>query len=115
FLNHKPPCTRSWQNFNHYVEVSSVLIRIRRAVAAQSQIVLNKAFMEHTVVNAAADLPPQKRYKLFTVTQEQPRQIVFSPDAGFELQRGEKRVALYLELERGSDSPKRVAARKASG
>src|SRR5262249_7559651 len=58
-----------------------------------------------------------KRYKLFCVVQEQVKKIVCSPDAAFELRlpSGEHSMAYYLELERGSDSPERVAAKKAQG
>jgi hypothetical protein len=113
-LNHKPPCTRSWQNFAHYVCVSDVMLKLFAAVGAQARVALGEHFFEHTVVNADAE-EPARRYKLYTQLSEQPRKVVCAPDAAFELQVGPYRRAYYLELERGTDTPARVAAKKTPG
>src|SRR5207253_3185996 len=88
-LNQKPPCTRSWQNFCHYVAVSEVMIRVRQAIARQSRVVLNDLFLEHSIVNAEAD-EPERRYKLYSVVSAptDPRRIICAPDAAFELRAG---------------------------
>lgn len=113
-LNQKPPCTRSWHLFCHYVCVSDLMIAVRKAITAQSRVILRDTYFEHTVVNANAD-DPSSRYRLYTVVREEPKRIICAPDGAFELQVGSYRRAYYLELERGTDTPQRVAAKKTSG
>ncbi len=113
YLNQKPPCTRSWQNFTHYVCVADLMLTLRAAVAAQARVQLGPVYFEHTIVNAEAD-EPSKRYKLYQL-QEEPKKIVCAPDAAFEIVVGKHRRAYYLELERGTDTPARVAAKKSPG
>lgn len=114
-LKRKPPCVRSWQNYAHYVAVADLILHLRRAIAAQKRVDLLATYFEHTVVNDADDLPPHKRYKLFTSIAEQPRKLVCAPDAAWEFRIGDYRRAYYIELERGTDSPVRVAAKKTPG
>ncbi len=114
FLSQKPPCTRSWQLFCHYVCVSDLAIKLRQSAAAQDRVQLGDMFFEHTVVNAEAD-DPAKRYRLYTVVCEQPKRVICAPDQAFEIRLGEHRMAYYVELERGSDSPVRVGFKKTPG
>ncbi len=114
YLNRKPPCTRSWQNFAHYVCVADLMLMLRKAAASQTRVQLGPTYFEHTIVNAEAD-EPAKRYMLYSVVSEEPKRIVCAPDAAFELQVGQHRRAYYLELERGTDTPTRVAAKKTPG
>jgi len=115
-LNQHPPCTRTWQNFCHYVAVSDLMIKIHQAVDSQKLVALNGMFFEHTVVNPEVG-DPDKRYKLYSIVSAPtaPRKIICAPDAAFELQVGKFRCAYYLELERGTDTPPRIAAKKSSG
>jgi len=114
YLSHKPPCTRTWQNFRHYSDVSEDMIRIFAALKVQTRCVLGAHYFEHTILNADSD-EATKRYRLYTETQLQPKRIVCAPDAAFEMQVGPYRMAYYLEHENGTDSPMRVAAKKAAG
>lgn len=115
-LNQHPPCTRTWQNFAHFVAVSAWMLKLRQAIAQQNRVRLNAMYFEHTVVNPEAD-DPARRYKLYTVTSAptDPKRIVCAPDSAFELQVDRFRKAYYVELERGTDSPARIAAKKSPG
>lgn len=113
-LNRKPPCTRSWQNFTHYVAVADLMLKAKQAITVQSRVELCNVFFEHTLLNADAD-DAAHRYKLYTVISEVPRRLVCAPDASFELKVGAYRRPYYIELERGTDTPPRIAAKKTPG
>lgn len=113
-LNQRPPCTRSWQNFTHYVAVADLLLKAKQSIAAQTRVQLGDMFFEHTLVNAAAD-DAAHRYKLYTVLAETPKRLICAPDASFELKVAAYRRPYYIELERGTDTPARVAAKKTPG
>ncbi len=112
----KPPCTRSWQNFAHYACVTDFMLTLRRAIASQSRVQLPAMYFEHTLIDSAADAP-EARYKLYADVTPfgSPKKIVCAPDAAFELRVDGYRRAYYVELERGFDSPQRVAAKKCQG
>jgi hypothetical protein len=114
YLSLKPPCTRSWQCFAHFVAVADILLTLSQAVKQQSRVTLGDVVFEHTLLNADAENPAE-RYKLYTVVQEQPKRIVAALDAAFELQVGAFRRAYGLELERGTDAPPRIIAKKHQG
>ena len=80
-LAQNPPCTRSWQNFGHYVAVSDAMIQLRAAIGAQRRVTINSLYFEHTVLNPTAD-EPSLRYKLYTVTSAPtaPKRIVNASD-----------------------------------
>jgi len=87
---------------------------VKQAIARQTAVVLADLYFEHTVVNADAD-DPAKRYKLYSIVEDLPNRIVCAPDGSFELQVQQFRRAYYLELERGTDTPQRAAAKKSPG
>jgi hypothetical protein len=114
YLNQHSPCTRGWQNFAHYVAVSEEMIKLKKAVERQDRVQLGEMFFEHTVINAEAD-EPEKRYKLYQIMATLPRRIVCAADAAWEMQVDAYRRAYVLELERGTDSPSRIIAKKHKG
>lgn len=100
------PMTKLWMFFDHYLEVSDFHIAIDRAFASQSVVSMGAHFLEHD------QIAPQR--KLFTVVDDA-KKTVCIPDFGFELLAGPYRRPFYLELERGTDSPQRIAAKKTPG
>lgn len=114
FLLGAQSSTRAWQNLAHYVEVSRLHIAIDRAFQAQRRVQMGDLYFEHDVLNPAANDPAEK-YRLYTVITESPRRIFCVPDSAFEIVVGQHRKAYYVELERGTDTPGRVAAKKTPG
>lgn len=110
-LDHDPP--PAWQSFSHFVSVSEFLLVLSAAISKSHIATLPAMYLEHDVISNDTD--PSKRYRLYSVVQEQPKKIVSVPDALIGIQISEFLTALYLELERGSDSPARVAAKKSQG
>jgi len=106
FLLDCDPPTKQWMFFDHYLEVSDFHIALDRAFASQSAVSMGAHYLEHDLIG------PQQ--KLFTVVDDA-KKTVCIPDFGFELLAGPHRRAYYLELERGTDSPQRVAAKKTPG
>lgn len=100
------PPTKQWMFFDHYLEVSDVHIALDRAFAVQSLVAMGAHYLEHD------QIAPQQ--KLFTVVDDAKRTVCI-PDFAFEMHAGPYRRAYYVELERGTDSPNRVAAKKTPG
>ncbi len=108
------PNTNDWQNNGHKVALSELVHTIDAAFAAQDYAALGPLYFEYDIINPEAK-EPERRYRLFTTEEIGGRRIVCAPDAAFEVIVGKHRRAYYVELERGSDTPKRVAAKKAPG
>jgi hypothetical protein len=104
-LDCEPPA-QQWMFFDHYLAVSDFHVALDRAFAAQALVGLGAHYLEHDLI------APQRR--LFTVVDDLKRTVCV-PDFAFELSAGPYRRAYYLELERGTDSPQRVAAKKTPG
>ena len=100
------PPTKQWMFFDHYLEVSDFHIALDRAFASQTIVSMGTHYLEHDLI------APQQ--KLFTVVDDA-KKTVCIPDFGFELLAGPYRRGYYLELERGTDSPQRIAAKKTPG
>ena len=86
-------------HLGHAMAVVDFHIAFDVAIAAQGDVVLEAWHNEADVVNAD-ELDPAKHYGLHTKFEGKPG-ISCSPDAGFLLNRGGRRSAFYLELERG--------------
>ncbi len=108
------PNTHNWTQFAHFVAVSELVYTIDRAFAAQSYAMLGDVYFEHDVISDSKE--PEKRFRLYTVvSQSDSKRTVCVPDFAFEVCVNEYRRAYFGELERGTDTPKRVAAKKAPG
>ncbi len=113
-----PPNASSWQNLAHWCQVSEQMHTIEMAFAGQNYARMGAMYLEHDMVNPR-EREASKRYKTYTVVrQDGKKQIVCVPDSCFEVivgQSGQYRRAYYVELERGTDAPRRVAAKKSPG
>ena len=86
-------------------------------IAAQTDVMLEAWYNEADVVNA--DEPDHfQHYRLRTQIEGQPA-VICAPDAGFLLNQGGRRTAIYLELERGDvghgTGTRQLADRKCPG
>lgn len=113
------PNTSSWTQFAHYCCVSDVMHIIDTAFAAQHYAALGSLYFEHDILHPE-EQDPAKRFKTYTLIREERHgekvtKIVCVPDAAFEVALGKFRRAYYVELERGMDTPRRVAAKKSPG
>lgn len=107
------PSYRDWMSLNHHVRVASLFIFLVNAFGQQEAAKMVSMMFEHQVIEPKAE--GGKKFKLYTVPQENPR-IVCAPDAAMGIQFGDWLRAWYLEFETGSDgSPARVAALKHKG
>lgn len=110
------PNTRNWPSFAHYLEMTDLFMTIDEEIVAQKIVQLPCLYHEHDIVNPDA----AKRFRLYTHVHTEKRgeekvQIVCNPDAAFEIVLGDERKAYYVEMERGTDTPKRASAKKAGG
>jgi hypothetical protein len=101
----------------HAMAVVEFHIIFDAAIAAQTDVTAEAWFNEGDMINA--DGPdPTKHYRLHTKLSDTPR-ISCSPDAAFLLNHGGRRVAFYLELERGDGKhgtgSRQLAERKCPG
>lgn len=108
------PNTNNWTQFAHYVAVSELVHTIDQAFAAQTYAKLGAVYFEHDVISDAKE--PEKKFRLYTVvSQHEPRRVVCVPDFAFEVIVNQYRRVYFGELERGTDTPKRVWAKKSPG
>ena len=114
YLLDHPINNSSWQNLAHYVEVSSLHLKMDQAIARQTWVKLQQTFFEHDIINPDADSPAD-RYRLHTVVSSSPKKIICAPDSPFEIEVNGFRRAFFVELERGTDSPKRILVKKHQG
>ena len=108
------PNTSNLAQFAHYVAVSELVYTIDKAFAQQSNSRLGAVYFEHDGISDSKD--PEKRFRLYTiVSQYESKRIVCVPDFAFEVIVNQYRRVYYGELERGTDTPKRVWAKKSPG
>lgn len=97
----------------HWIAVSHFHLTLDVAVEAQEAVALEDFLNEWDVANKD-EAAPEKRYRIYTLIQEQPR-LVCAPDAAFVLAaRGFKKV-YYVEIDRNTSGVKRIAAQKTRG
>ena len=108
------PNTSNWAQFAHYVAVSELVYMIDKAFLLQSYASLGVVYFEHDGISDSKE--PEKRFRLYTiVSQNESKRIVCVPDFAFEVIVNQYRRVYYGELERGTDTPKRVWAKKSPG
>lgn len=96
----------------HWVAINDTRIVIEDAIARQSYVTLEGWFTEWETINKTET--GEQRLVLHTVLQEAPP-LSCSPDAAFMLGIGGYRKVFYLEQDRGTSTPKQIAARKSKG
>lgn len=97
----------------HWLAVSETHLRLDLALAAQSIVQCPSWWNEWDTVCPTETLP-EKRYRIYTLLQAQPR-LICAPDAAFLLQVGEHRKVFYLEQDRQTSGVRQVAAGKCGG
>ena len=102
-----------WMSLNHYCGLAAFHLLLDKAIADQTAVKLHHLYFEHEVIRPDQS-DPAKKYRLYTVVTETPR-IVCVPDSAFETEYMGYRRAWYVERETGSDTPARVASKKAKG
>lgn len=108
------PGTNNWMQFAHYVAVSELIHTIAKAFEGQSFAKMGAVYFEHDVISDAKE--PENKYRLYTViSQHESKRTVCIPDVAVECIVNQYRRAYFFELERGTDTPKRVAAKKSPG
>lgn len=105
------PNTKAWVSFHHFLAVTDLFIKFDKALQNQTYVSMPCLFFEHDILNPDAS-DPKTRFKLYTQISEK---IVCVPDAACDLRVASFCRAYYWELERGTDSPMRVAAKKTPG
>lgn len=98
----------------HWLQLADTHIELDRAIARQDEVAVDVFINEFDVGNPD-ETDPSKRFRLYALLANEPKRLICQPDAAFTLStRGHTKV-FYLEIERGTNSPKQVAARKGPG
>jgi hypothetical protein len=112
FLNiyTKPPASRL---LFHWVEIAKTHYLVDQAVEASEAIELVQWYNEWEVINK--DTPNKNlHFTIHSVLRQEPT-IVCQPDAAFLLECGGHRKVFYVEVDRGTDSIRRIARKKPAG
>jgi len=112
FLNiyTKPPSTRL---LFHWIEIARTHNIVDRAVEVSDLLRIPSWVNEWEVINK--DVPNSKlHYTLHTVLRQEPP-ITCQPDAAFMVTCGELKKIFYVEVDRGTDSIRRIVSKKPSG
>lgn len=96
----------------HWIAVNDVRLVIEQAIAAQSDVSLDGWINEYEVINK--DDAPGIQYHLHQQLQESPP-LSCSPDAAMLLSLSGHKKVFALEVDRGTSSPRQIAARKSKG
>ena len=97
----------------HWLAVTETHITLDAAIDGQQGVALLDWVNEWDIVNKD-EQHPEKRFRLYTLLQEQPR-LICAPDAAFVLSyRGFNKV-FFVEQDRGTSGAHQVAARKVKG
>ena len=97
----------------HWLAVTETHLLLDAAIAGQRDVELVDWINEWDVVNKDEQLP-EKRFRLYTLLQNEPR-LVCAPDGAFVLSyRGFAKV-YFLEQDQGTSGARQVAARKLKG
>jgi len=97
----------------HWLAVSDTHIALNGAIAGQDRVTVDGWINEWDVVNKD-QRDPQKRFRLYTLIQENPR-LICAPDAAFLLSTLGFSKVFYVEQDRGTTGVQQVAARKIKG
>ena len=106
----KPPSGRL---LFHWLEISRMHVLVDNALELFGQLEMPTWYNEWEPINKDA-LNRNQLFSLYTELQNQPP-ISCAPDAGFLLEFKGHRKVFYLEVDRGTDSMKRIAKKKPKG
>ena len=105
-----PPSTRL---LFHWIEIAKMHHIVDQAVEACDAIEVSKWLNEWETINK--DVPNKAlHFSLYSVLQQEPP-LTCGPDAGFLVQCNGYRKVFYVEVDRGTDSIRRIARKKPPG
>ena len=106
----KPPATRL---LFHWIEIAKTHYLVEQAVKQSDLINLVQWYNEWEVINKST---PNKNlhFTIHSVLRQDPA-IVCQPDAAFLIECNGHRKAFYVEVDRGTDSIRRIARKKPVG
>ncbi len=108
------PSFSQWMSLSHYCALSSLHIMIDDAFVDKDYVKQTALYFEHEVVNPEAK--DGSKYLLhMTVSKPGEKPLFCCPDSAFETDVRGNRRAWLTEFETGSDTPKRVFAKKHKG
>ncbi len=96
----------------HWIAINDTRMLVESASAATEGVSLIRWITEWETINKDAAKPNQ--FCLHTQLTENPP-LSCSPDAGFLMEFNGRRKVYYLEQDRGTSSPRQIAARKSKG
>lgn len=96
----------------HWIAINDTRILVESAAESTAGITLLKWITEWETINK--DAAKTNQFCLHTQLTENPP-LSCSPDAGFLVEFKGKRKVYYLEQDRGTSSPRQIAARKSKG
>ena len=96
----------------HWIAINETRMVVESSAAATDGIKLLRWITEWETVNK--DAAKTNQFCLHTQLTENPP-LSCSPDAGFLIERGDKRMVYYLEEDRGTSGIRHIAARKSKG
>lgn len=112
FLNilTNPPSTRL---LFHWIEIAKLHYQVDQAVLQSDLLEMTTWYSEWETINK--DVPNKKlHFSLHTVLRQEPA-LSCNPDAGFLLQCNGQKKVFYVEVDRGTDSIRRIARKKSPG
>lgn len=108
-----PTQTPQPHHLYHWLAVSDTHIALDKAIGGKPDVQLDGWLSEWDVANKD-EQEPEKRFRLYTLIQQNPK-LVCVPDAAFLLSvRGHKKIH-YLEQDRNTSGVKQIAASKTAG
>ena len=106
----KPPATRL---LFHWIEIAKTHYLVDQAVIKSDLIRMPQWYNEWEVINK--DVPNKKlHFTIHSVLRQEPA-IVCQPDAAFLIECNGHRKAFYVEVDRGTDSIRRIVRKKPTG
>jgi hypothetical protein len=106
----KPPATRL---LFHWIEIAKMHYVVDQAAAQSDLLTIPTWYNEWETINK--DTPnPKLHYTIHSVLKQDPA-IVCTPDAAFLVEMNGHRKAFYVEIDRGTDSIRRIVRKKPIG
>jgi hypothetical protein len=100
----------------HWIRLTDRHLMLDRAVALQTEACVPCWYSEWDVVNPAESVHrPEKRFRLYTLLQEESKRLVCAPDAAFLMTAGGHGKVFYVEEDRHTESAERYVNAKVKG
>lgn len=100
-------------HIQHWIAISETHLALDQAIAEQSDVQVDGWISEWDICNKE-EVVPEKRYRLYTLIQENPK-LICAPDAALLLTVGGYRKTYYLEQDRQTSGVFQVASSKTKG